>query len=157
MLNQPIAIGADVMNKTLSILLTCLLLAPSAFARDKIDNYWINEVMTSNDAYNALGDDILYFFGDEPHGKVIRRLGEIKTSKKTRALGKSDREACHWVFLSAMKEFRVHAIKRGGNAVINIRSNYKNKRTSSDETFKCGAGTLVAGVALIGTIIEMEP
>ena len=144
------------MKKTISILFACLLFAPPAFAKDKLDDYWINEVMTSNNALKALGDDILYFFGDEPHGKVIRTLGEIKTSKKTRALGKSDEEACHWVFLSAMKELRAQAIKRGGNAVVNIRSNYKNKRTSSSETFKCAAGTLMAGVALIGTIIEME-
>ncbi len=144
------------MKRIFIIMFACLLLAPAAYAKDKIDDYWINEVMTSKNALTALGDDILYFFGDEPHGKVIRTLGEIKTSKKTRALGKSDEEACHWVFLSAMKELKAHALQRGGNAVINIRSNYKNKQTTSTETFKCAAGTLMAGVALIGTIIEME-
>ena len=144
------------MKKALPVLLAMLLLSPSAFGRDKIDDYWINEVMASNNAKKALGEDMLFFFGDEPHGKVIRTLGQIKTSKKTRALGKSDQVACHWVFLSAMKELKAHALKRGGNAVINIRSNYKNRQTSSSETFKCAAGTLMAGVALIGTIIEME-
>lgn len=144
------------MKNTLPILLVCLLLAPSASARDSIGDYWINEVMTSNSAKTALGSGVLFFFGDEPHGEVVRSMGEIKTSKKTNALGKSDQEACHWVFLSAMKELKAHALKRGGNAVVNIRSNYKNKTTSSSETFKCGAGTLMAGVALIGTIIKME-
>lgn len=144
------------MKKTLSILLACLLSAPAALAKDKLGDYWINEVMTSTNAQTALADDILFFFGDEPHGKVIRTLGEVKTSKKTRALGKSDEEACHWVFLSAMKELKASALKRGGNAVINIRSNYKNNQTTSTETFKCAAGTLMAGVALIGTIIEMK-
>ncbi|MDH3763273.1 MAG: YbjQ family protein [Gammaproteobacteria bacterium] len=144
------------MKNTLPILVACLLLAPSASARDSIGDYWINEVMTSNSAKTALGSGVLFFFGDEPHGEVVRSMGEIKTSKKTNALGKSDQEACHWVFLSAMKELKAHALKRGGNAVVNIRSNYKNKTTSSSETFKCGAGTLVAGVALIGTIIKME-
>jgi len=144
------------MKNTISILFACLLFAPSASARDTIGDYWINEVMTSSDAQEALGNGILFFFGDEPHGKELRNLGEIRTNKKTRALGKTDQEACHWVFLSAMKELKAQAIKRGGNAVVNIRSNYKNKMTSSSETFKCGAGALVAGVALIGSIIEME-
>jgi len=144
------------MKSTLPILLACLLLAPSASARDSIGDYWINEVMTSNSAQTALGSDVLFFFGDEAHGEVVRSMGEIRTSKKTNALGKSDQEACHWVFLSAMKELKAHATKRGGNAVINIRSNYKDKTTSSSETFKCGAGALIAGVALIGTIVTME-
>ena len=112
--------------------------------------------MTSNDAQKALGNNILFFFGDEPHGKILRNLGDTKARKKTRALGKNDQEACHWVFLSTMKQLKADAIRRGGNAVINIRSNYKNKLSSSSETFKCGAGTLLAGVALIGTIIKME-
>ena len=59
-------------------------------------------------------------------------------------------------FLSAMKQLKKAAIKRGGNAVVNIRSNYKNKESSSTETFKCGAGAIIAGVALIGVIVEME-
>jgi len=144
------------MKNTLPILFALLLLVPSAAAPASIDDYWINEVMTSNDAQKALGNSILFFFGDEPHGKVLRNLGDIKASKKTRALGKDDQEACHWVFLSTMKQLKADAIRRGGNAVINIRSNYKDKITSSSETFKCGAGTLLARVALIGTIIEME-
>jgi uncharacterized protein YbjQ (UPF0145 family) len=144
------------MKSTLPVLLACLLLAPSVSARDSIGDYWINEVMTSNSAKTALGSGVLFFFGDEEHGEVVLSMGEVRTSKKTSAFGKSDQEACHWVFLSAMKELKANAIKRGGNAVINIRSNYKNKMTSSSETFKCGAGALVAGVALIGTIIKME-
>lgn len=144
------------MLKLLSTLLACLLLVFSTSARGDVDDYWINVVMTSNNAKTALGDGILFFFGDEPHGKILRNMGDVKTSKKTNALNKSDEEACHWVFLSAMKELKVQALKRGGNAVINIRSNYKNKTTSSSETFRCGSGFMIAGVALIGTIVEMD-
>ena len=144
------------MQKLLSTLFACLLLALSTSARGDVDDYWINVVMSSNDAKTALGDSILFFFGDEPHGKILRSMGDIKTSKKTNALNKSDERACHWVFLSAMKELRVQALRRGGNAVINIRSNYNNRPTSSTETFKCGSGFMIARVALIGTIVEME-
>ena len=47
-------------------------------------------------------------------------------------------------------------LKEGGNAVINIKSNYKNNTTESDTTFKCGAGNIMAGVALIGTVVRLE-
>jgi len=144
------------MKILLPALLVSLLYSLPASARNDVGDYWINEVMSSKDAQTALGDDILFFFGNDPHGKVIRDLGEVRTNKKTNAFGKSDQVACHWVFLSAMKELKAAAIKRGGNAVVNIRSNYKNNETSSSETFKCGAGALIAGVALIGVIVEME-
>ena len=118
------------MKKTiLPVLLACLMLAPAASARDDLGDYYINEVLSSDEARTALGNDVLFFFGDDPHGKVTNNIAEVKTSKKTNAFGKSDEEACHWVFLSAMKELKAAAIKRGGNAVINIRSNYKNNQT----------------------------
>jgi hypothetical protein len=47
-------------------------------------------------------------------------------------------------------------VTEGGNAVINILSNYKNKEFSSDSLFQCGAGTFVVGVALKGTIAKIE-
>ena len=144
------------MKPILPLFLACLLLMPLNPARSGVGDYWINEIMTSNKARTALGENVLFFFGDEPHGKILRQMGEVRTGKKTYALNKSDKEACHWVFLSAMKELKVQALRRGGNAVINIRSFYKRSVSSSSETFKCGAGTMIARVGLIGTIIEME-
>ena len=52
----------------------------------------------------------------------------------------------------ALKE---RALKEGGNAVVEIQSNYKNNLTSSQETFQCGAGTLMAGVALSGKVVKL--
>ena len=45
-------------------------------------------------------------------------------------------------------------VKEGGNAVVNIVSNYKNKETSSETEYMCGNGALMAGVALKGTVIK---
>ena len=109
------------MKRILLSLLASLMLSPAAFARDDVGDYFINEVMSSDAARTALGDDILFFFGDEEHGKVLRDIAEVKTNKKTNAFGKTDEEACHWVFLSAMKQLKSAAIKRGGNAVVRFR------------------------------------
>jgi hypothetical protein len=55
-----------------------------------------------------------------------------------------------------MISLRDRARREGGNAVINIKSNYKNNLTSSDDAFQCGAGELTAGVALIGTVAKIK-
>lgn len=93
---------------------------------------------------------------DQEHPKVLKDFGEFRTSKKTNAFMKSDAEACQWVFASALIALRDRAIKEGGNAVINIKSNYGDNMTSSNETFQCGAGAIMAGVALVGTVVKIE-
>jgi uncharacterized protein YbjQ (UPF0145 family) len=47
------------------------------------------------------------------------------------------------------------ARKQGGNAVVNIVSNYKNVITSSETEYVCGAGGLIAGVALKGRVVNL--
>jgi uncharacterized protein YbjQ (UPF0145 family) len=46
--------------------------------------------------------------------------------------------------------------KEGGNAVINIRSNYRNVERESATEFTCGAGAIVAGVALKGEVVTLK-
>lgn len=83
-------------------------------------------------------------------------MANSKRTKKTNAFNKTDEEACNWVFLSAMIALKERAIKEGGNAVVDIKSNYKNNLTSSSDTFQCGAGTMIAGVALTGKVVKLK-
>ena len=46
----------------------------------------------------------------------MKKFSFIKTNKKTNAFNKSDLEACQWVFLSALKDFKQMAVRAGGNA-----------------------------------------
>jgi len=39
--------------------------------------------------------------------------------------------------------------------VINIRSNYRNNETSSATDYTCGAGAVIAGVALKGDVVRI--
>lgn len=143
------------MKYLISMLLAISLLPAVAEARDAIDDYSLNEVLQLKKANEVLGQDMLFFFGAEAHGEVQQTFGEIRTSKKTNAFGKSDLKACQWAFLGAMKSLKQRAEQMGANAIINIKSNYKNQMSSSDETFKCGAGTAIAGVALVGTAVKL--
>jgi len=136
----------------------CLLLSLSqiGFARDDIGDYQISSVLETEKAKSSLGTNIKFYFGKQKHGKVAKRFGVYSTNKKTNAFGKSDQEACEHVFLSAMIQLKQRAESLGGNAVINIKSNYRDNLTSSDTTFKCGAGTMIAGVALQGEVVTIK-
>jgi hypothetical protein len=74
---------------------------------------------------------------------------------RTNAVNKSDAEACQWVALSALKEFRRRAINEGGNAVINLHSYYKRNDLSDPTRYDCDAGFVVGGVAFKGTVAKL--
>lgn len=145
------------MSARLTISALCVALALSlAGARDQIQDLPIDKALASADAKSKLGKKVQFYFGSQKHGKVLEDLGEFKTNKKTNAFNKTDTDACNWAFLSALLALRDRALKEGGNAVINIRSNYKNMESSSETTYQCGSGNVVCGVALIGTIVNLE-
>jgi len=145
------------MKKISTIVLTILaLLSTNAFARDDIGNYSIVDALSSGQGKSDLGSDIKFYFGQQKHGKVLNDMGTFKVNHKTNAFNKSDKEACDWVFLGAMKTLKARALKEGGNAIIDIQSNYKNHLTSSEKTYQCGAGTFIAGVALTGKVVKIN-
>jgi len=129
--------------------------APDAIARNTLHQFSISEVMENPDFANRL-QGVSFYFGDQAHPAPAKNHGEYRTNKKTNAFGKSDLKACQWVMLSALVQLHQRAQSLGANAVINIKSNYKNNEVSSETEFTCGAGATVAGVALIGTIVELE-
>ncbi len=143
--------------KNSAILTLCSLafFSTNTFARDDIGSYSIESAMSSDVAKAKLGTEVKFYFGEQRYPSVTTSFGEFKTNKKTNAFNKSDEEACNWVFLSAMIALKDRAIKEGGNAVVDIKSNYKGNLTSSDETFQCGAGNVVAGVALSGKVVKL--
>ncbi len=134
-------------------LLACLLGASAAPARQTLHSYPVKPVLENN-KYKL--SDVALYFGDQKHPKVVAEFGVFATNKKTNAFGKSDRVACDWVFLSAVIQLQHRALQEGGNAVVNIKSNYKDVEVSLDHEYRCGAGNILAGVALIGTVVKIE-
>ena len=70
-------------------------------------------------------------------------------------MGKSDKEACDWAFLSAIKSLYTRTGELGGNAVVNIRSITDNWPETSETEYVCRAGNVVAKVYLQGTIVTL--
>jgi hypothetical protein len=130
------------------------LSAAPAFARDTVNNYPIDQALQSEPG--KVSDDIALYFAGQHHPAVVKTVGEFATNKKTNAFGKSDLQACQHVFLSAVIELQERARKEGGNAVINIKSNYKNELRESATEYTCGAGAVIAGVALTGEVVTLR-
>lgn len=141
----------QIFQVTLIALLT--LSASTAMARDTRHQFPVENVIANN---SDRLDGVDFYFGTDNHPAVASTHGEYQSNKKTNAFGKSDQEACEWAFLSALVSLHQRALNEGGNAVINIRSYYKKNNFDSETEFECGAGAIMAGVTLKGTVATIE-
>jgi len=139
---------------TLACVLAACLFSTNSFARDDIQTVSVQALLETTKAKQALLDIPLYF-ADQSHNSIKTNYGEVITNKKTNAFNKTDREACEWVMLSALKALQERAIREGMNAVVNIQSYYKKREFVSETEYQCGAGTFIAGVALKGTLVKL--
>jgi hypothetical protein len=131
------------------------LTSPVADARDTRQKFALEAALTKAQASGQLAPGIKLFFGAQKHGKPTAQLGPARTNKKTNFFNKTDQEGCEWAFLSAMITFTQYAQRLGGNAVVNIRSNYKNVEFSSETEYECGAGNVTGGVAFVGDVVKL--
>ncbi len=146
------------MKKLATALLTAtiILYSAQAVSRDDRLRFSIEEALSTEAAKQKLNTGIRFYFGDQEHGSITKKFGQFTSNKKTNAFNKSDQKACEWAFLSALTSLQQRAHREGGNAVINIISNYKNAEFKSNTEFECGAGTFMAGVALKGTVVKLK-
>lgn len=133
-----------------------MLVAASASARDTVHMLSIEEALKVNDARERLGSDVRFYFGGQAHPAVERSISEVVANRKTNAFGKSDDQACQWVFLSSMLALRDAAVKHGADAVVNIHSYYKKNEVSDRNNYECHAGAVMAGVALRGELVKLK-
>ena len=137
-------------------LFACLLFVQRAEARDTLHNWDVQEALQQGQQKGVILDNVKVYFAGQTHPEVEKKINEFRTNRKTNAFNKSDKEACLWTFFSAIKSLQERALREGGNAVIDIKSNYKNQEFVSATEFQCGAGTFVAGVALKGTVVTLK-
>lgn len=144
------------------LILTTLLIAAlcgvstTGQARDSRLTLPVAPFFERADVKSALGDEVQFYFSDSGLPKVAQNFGSIQSNKKTNAFNKSDTEACEWALLSALLAFKARALELGGNAVINISSNYRNQPFKEAGKFQCGAGAIVAGVTMVGTVVKLK-
>lgn len=134
------------------ITIAVLALGLNLSARDDVLYFSVDEVLNSPKAAEVLNKNIKLSFGSGSKGQILKK--GLTANKKTNAFNKSDKEACQWAFLSAVKTFQERAVKEGGTRVINLTGYYKKQPFDSKTQFQCGAGALMAGVTLKGDIAK---
>ena len=143
------------MKRMPTVMFGAILVISVAQARDTHLKLPIKDAMATADYQAKVDQNIKLFFGAQEHPKPAQSFGTIKTNKKTNFFNKSDKEGCEWVFLSAILALQNAARERGGDAVINIKSNYKNVEFTSETEYECGAGAVTGGVAFVGEIVKL--
>ena len=138
--------------KKLLVLAGVCALALNLSARDDVHHFSIEEALSSPKAKGVLDPNIKLSLGSGTNGGNIK--SGLTANKKTNAFNKSDKEACEWAFLSAVKTFQERAVKEGGTRVVNLTGYYKKQPFDSKTQFQCGAGALMAGVTLKGDIAK---
>lgn len=142
------------------LVLTCLALAVvplqgATAASDRTLTLSLQGLAAHPDYSTKVPTDIKFFYGAQP-AKVVKTLGPVAVTRKS-AKKHSDRTgSCHWAMFSALIGLAEEARLQGGNAVVNIKSNFANVETSSETDFKCGIGNLMVGVALTGEVAVVE-
>jgi len=132
-----------------------LVTAPVADARDTLHKFPLEAAIAKAQASGQLASGVKLFFGTQKYPKPTAQLGPARTNKKTNFFNKTDQEGCEWAFLSSMITLSQYAQRVGGNAVVNIRSNYKNIEFSSETEYECGAGNVSGGTAFVGDVVKL--
>ncbi|MBX2867274.1 MAG: heavy metal-binding domain-containing protein [Acidiferrobacterales bacterium] len=140
----------------IAVFVSASLLTSDAYARDNRLRFSIADALNSESALGKINPGIRLYFSGQAIPPVIKSYGSGRTNKKTNAFNKTDLFACEWVFISAIIQMQKKAEQLGANAVVNIKSNYKNIEFSSPYEFECGAGNVIAGVALKGEFVVTE-
>ena len=138
-----------------AVITALLVTAPVADARDTLQKLSLSSALEKAQASGKLAPGIKLFFGTQKFGKPTAQLGPARTNKKTNFFNKTDVEGCEWAFLSSMIALTQYAQRVGGNAIVNIRSNYKNNVFSSETEYECGAGNVTGGTAFIGDVVKL--
>ncbi len=132
-----------------------LVVASSADARDDKLKFAVADAMATPDAKAKLDGSVKFYWGKQKVPAGAKMLGTFTSNKKTNFFNKSDQQACNWAWLAAMMSLQDRAKMEGGNAVVNIHSVYKNQDFVSETEFECGAGSMMGGVALRGTVAKL--
>lgn len=144
------------MKKILVAALLSAVAATPALARDTRYTLPFAEVLAMPEAKTELDGSVAFYLAGQKTPKVINKMDEGVSNRKTNGVGKEDQVGCRWAALSALKAFQETAKQKGANAVIDIESYYKRNSFKSATEYECHAGAVIIGVALKGTYAKVS-
>ena len=145
-------------NRWLTIaaaLLACVLAPPAAQARDEQRLFDIAFVLASPDGRDRFDDTVQFYFAGQDAPAAEQPFTIHTSERKTFAPTRTEREACDQSFIEALAALRDAARAAGANAVVNIKSLYKNREFRSATQYECRLGYFAAGVTLEGKLVRL--
>lgn len=135
--------------------LVATVLLPAAQARDEQMLFAIDEALASPLAQDRFDDTVQFYWGNRPYPQPLQSFGVFTSERKTFAPTKTDAAACEKAFVETLASLRDQAKEVGANAVVDIKSIYKNREFRSDTQFECRAGYFATGVSLEGRLVKL--
>lgn len=132
-----------------------VMAASNASAADVLQHLSIQNAEKMEIMQQSLDGDIKFYWANQQHPPVDITYGTFTSSKRTNGFRKPHEESCARALASALIAFQDRARRSGGNAVIDIKSNIKNREEVSAVEYSCLVGTMMVNVALKGTVVKL--
>jgi len=140
---------------TAASLLACALCAPAAEARDEQRLFEVAAVLASAEARDRFDDTMQFYWADQSHPPTVEAFTIHTSERKTFLPTRTELEACDQSFIEALAALRDAAKKAGANAVVNIKSLYKNREFRSQTQYECRLSYFAASVTLEGRLVKV--
>ena len=100
-------------------------------------------------------DTVLFLWADQAYAPPVQTFDITTVEHRSFAPIRTDEETCYAAFIDALADLRDHAKQLGANAVVNIKSIYRNREFRSDTQFECRVGYVVNNVSLEGRVVRL--
>ncbi len=111
------------------------------------------EVVGGHNYAARVGDSVTFVFGATRDGET---LGTISSAQRKRNTDNTDEAACQFTLLAALADLRDQAVRQGGDAVVDIVSDYRERPFSSAGEYECHVGSNGVFVTLKGTLMRLR-
>ena len=145
------------MKTSLLCALLLALAAPAAHARDEQRLCEIAAVLDSPAGKDRFDDTVQFFWADQDTPAPLQTYGIHTSERRGFSPTRTEQEACDQTFIEALAALRDAAKAAGANAVINIKSLYKNREFRSATQYECRVGYITASVTLEGRLVSLPP
>ena len=105
--------------------------------------------------HDRFDDTVQFLWGDQSYAPPVKAYDITTVERRSFAPTRTDEETCIAAFIDALADLRDHAKQLGANAVVNIKSIYRNREFRSDTQFECRAGYVVNNVSLEGRVVSL--
>ena len=132
--------------------------APAAQARGEPatpTNHPIQAVLEDPE-FATLTQGVSFYFGDQRHPAVAERIEQNVTTRRPTRSRRDAEQACQRALLNSLIALRDYALRHGGNAVVNIRSNTNLIEFSSRTEYQCVRSGRRVTAALKADIVRLR-